>query len=75
MEWGINDSLKARSYGQKNDYSEKLEKISQNGGKYKQYYPQKADGSIDEWDALTKQQQELVKKHDEEERQKNAQQK
>ena len=35
----------------------------------------KYDGSVDEWHALTKQQQELVRKADEEEKQKNAQQK
>lgn len=66
MEWGINDSLKARSYGQKSDYGEKLEKISQNGGKYPQYYPQKSDGNIDEWEAINRQQQESIKKVDEE---------
>lgn len=75
MEWGINDSLKARSYGQKKDYDEKLDKVSHGSGKYKQYYPVGADGNIDEWSALSKQQQELAKKAQQEEHMNQQQQK
>lgn len=74
MEWGINDSLKARSYGQKNDYDSKMDKISTNSN-YKQYYPQRADGNVDEWQALSQQQQELYKKSMQEEKNQIQQQK
>lgn len=69
MEWGINDSLKSRSYGLKNDYDDKLSRKGSN------YYPQGADGNVDEWSALSRQQQELVKKDDKEQKERNEQQK
>lgn len=75
MDWGVNDSLKSRSYGVKKDYAEKLDKISQNGTTHKQYYPISSDGNIDEWQALAKQQQELVKKHNQDEKQQQTVQK
>jgi hypothetical protein len=43
--------------------------------KHKQYYPVKADGNIDEWEALSRQQQELYKKSQEEEKQQKDHQK
>ncbi len=75
MEWGINDSLKARSYGQKYGYEEKMDKISQNGGKNGQYYPTKSDGKVDEWEAVSRQQQELIKKENQSSLNKNNEQK
>lgn len=72
MEWGINDNLKARSYGVKSDYDDK---ISQHRDSNKQYYPTAADGNVDEWEALSRQQQELYKKSMQEEKQHAAQHK
>ena len=33
MEWGTGDGLKARSYGQANEYVDSNDRVSQNGGK------------------------------------------
>lgn len=68
MEWGINDNLKARSFGTKSDYAEKLANLSEKQSEYKQYYPTRADGNVDEWEALSKQQRELYKKTVQEEK-------
>ena len=56
MDWGINDSLKSRAYGEKKDYASKKDKIEDVIKKGNQYYPIQADGNVDEWSALTKQQ-------------------
>ena len=75
MEWGVNDNLKARSYGTKSDYAEKLANLSERQSEIKQYYPTRADGNVDEWEALSKQQRELYKKSLQDEKESNIQNK
>ena len=52
-----------------------MDKISQNGGKNGQYYPTKSDGKVDEWEAISRQQQELIKKENQSSLNKNNEQK
>lgn len=75
MEWGINDNLKTRSYGQKHDYDDKIDRFTENVKDYKQYYPGGADGNINEWEALIRQQQEIVKQEEQEQKEHEKEQK
>ena len=52
MEWGINDSLKSRAYGQKKDTTLK----EQHSSAERTYYPTDREGKIDEWGAMVKHQ-------------------
>lgn len=52
MEYGINDSLKSRAYGQKKDILEKEDHISRVAQSERQYYPREANGNINEWGAI-----------------------
>lgn len=55
MEWGINDSLKARAYGHKREVNDHLtDKITQYESKGGHYYPVDRDGKLDEWGAIVK---------------------
>ena len=54
MEFGINDSLKAHTYGQKKDLSQKLDTVKRLEEQDKQYYPIDMDGNVDEWKAIIK---------------------
>ncbi|CAI2364926.1 unnamed protein product [Moneuplotes crassus] len=66
MDWGAGDSLKARSYGQANEYNDANERLSNTGG----------GGKPDnDWDAISKVQQEVIKKDMENHTQKNNEQK
>lgn len=77
MEWGINDSLKARSYGTKSvvgDSANNLPDMDQKEGSYRDYQSNKP-GKYDEWGALSQQQQELVQKEDKQIKHMESQQK
>lgn len=56
MEWGINDSLKSRAYGQKKeaDLETKHDKVIEYENKGGHYYPTDRDGKFDEWGAMVK---------------------
>jgi hypothetical protein len=60
----VNDTLKLRSFGWKKDMITKqphIQKVVQNN---QQYYPPDSHGVIDEWDALMRQQYELMTKRE-----------
>lgn len=56
MEWGINDSLKSRAYGQKKeaDSDAQHDKVVEHEQKGGQYYPMDKEGKVDEWGAMIK---------------------
>lgn len=56
MEWGINDQLKSRAYGQKKegDAVTKQDKIQEYASKGGHYYPTDKEGKFDEWGAMIK---------------------
>jgi len=52
MEFGVNDSLKSRAFGQKKDVMSKIghiERVEQEGAKY---YPWDSEGHVNEWGAI-----------------------
>jgi len=52
MEFGINDTLKARAFGQKKDVMSKMEHIEKVEADGAKYYPWDPIGNINEWGAI-----------------------
>lgn len=52
----VNDTLKLKAYGWKKDMGTKQPHIQRVLDSHQQYYPQDAQGVVDEWDALNRQQ-------------------
>ena len=52
---GINDSLKARAWGEKKNTADKLAHLSGASSDRSHYYPVDGKGRVDEWDAILKQ--------------------
>ena len=65
----VNDTLKFRSYGWKQDMSNKVPHIKRLEDRNEQYYPPDKEGVIDEWQALLKQQAEMDRIETEKEKQ------
>lgn len=65
MDWGINDSLKARSYAGKDSYIDQVEKASMNGSIQNQHF---GEENKNDWDTLTRKQHEMYRKYEEDER-------
>ena len=60
----VNDTLKLKSFGWKKDMTTKAPHISKVLSNNQQYYPPDQHGVIDEWDALMKQQYNLMTKRE-----------
>ena len=75
MDFGPNDSLKNRAYGTKKDLAEKEDKILEMQSQNKQYYPREANGNVNEWGALLKQQQTLYQKEEQSRKEQEAERK
>ena len=51
MDWAVNDTLKAKAYGMKQEM-DIYDKVDRNQKAGNQYYPVDRGGKVDEWGAL-----------------------
>jgi hypothetical protein len=65
----VNDTLKFRSYGWKQDMTAKVPHIQRLSDRNEQYYPPDKEGVVDEWKALLAQQAEMNRIETEKEKQ------